>query len=460
MRISTTWMVTLLLSGCAAMPADLGPDPMRTDPSEPGLSLRSSTGERGVLRTGDSLGLRVGELGLLDPDASYRFEVTGAGGALLGEGDVRTDAYGMIFLATVMHDVGEDRRVEAGSTLGVALRGEDGEIAAITAIRLDRVPDLQAPGWNVEEVAPPHIFAADEAGEPANAFAVGGADPGELVGPVHIAGEGFPEQVAGGAVDVYVVRDRDEWRERALPREGDEDWIAGPIEVPVDEDGRLVPTAVLSPERGHVGIYDLLVDVDRDGLFSWRFDAKDGADGLGRVGFTVQYSAAYLRELAQRHVLVNIAYDSHERDGGRWRNEFDAGEPLFLYLNPPVMHRYHYSVTKWIVPHQDFETFWNDPARIEEEGGVEFASLAVSAMDSPPQTGCTNTAPTCFGPSPLGEYEVMAYDVVFDRNGDGRYEPGVDLLDVASADTGGGLLTVEQLRALPAAQRVGFTVRR
>lgn len=455
---STTFLATILLLGCAASTAPPGVRPGRTDPSEAGLSLRSSTGEGGVLRTGDSLGIRVGDLAGLDPETRYRFEVTGAGGGILSEGDVRTDLGGNIYLATVMHDVGEDRRVAAGQTLGVALRGPGGDIAAITSIRLDGLPDLQVPGWNVEEVAPPHIYAANAAGEPANAFAFGGADPGEQVGPVWVAGEGFPDDVAGRSVDVYVASDRDEWLGRAFPQNGDEGWIAGPFEVPVDEFGRLEPTAVLTPER--VGLFDILVDVDRDGLFAWRFDSKDGADGLGRVGFTVQYSAAYLRALEQSHILVNIAYDSHSRDGGTWRNSFGVDEPVFLYLNPPVMHRYHFSVTKWIVAHQDFDGFWNNPELMDPDGALNFQEFAISAMDEPPQTGCTNASPTCWGVVPTGGEEALSFDVVFDRNGDGRYQPGEDLLDVASSDVGGELLTIEAFRALPLEHRVGFTIHR
>ena len=453
-------LVFPLASGCAAS-LGLPDDELDTlDPGATSFALMGSTGERGVLRTGDSLGLRIGDLAALDPETMYRFEVTAPGGALMSEGDVRTDRGGVVFLATVLHDVGEDGRVADGTTLDVSLRDQAGAVRASTAIQLAGVPALQVPGWNVEEPHPPHVFAANAAGEPSNSFAVGGADPGEQVGPVHVAGEGFPESAAGRDVDVYVARDYDEWRGRAMPREGDADWIAGPIAVRVDEEGRSAPTALFTPELAHVGLYDILVDVDRDGAFEWRFDAKDGADGIGRVGFTVQYSQEWLRAREESHILVNIAYDSHSRDDGRWTNDYAAGEPVFLYLNPPVMHRYHFSVTKWIVRHQDFDAFWNNPAMADADGGVEFAHFALSAMDHPPETGCTNTAPTRFGVVPLGDGELEAgFDVVFDRNGDGRYMPGEDLLDIVGGESDGGLVSIDELRALPAAQQRGFVVR-
>ncbi len=446
-----------LVAGCAATlgrPGDTG----ETGSNGSSFALVSSTGEQGVLRTGDSLGVRIGDLADLLPESIYRFEVTAPGGALLSEGDVRTDRSGQVFLATVMHDVGEDGRVTPGTRLDVSLRDEGGVLAAETSLELAGVPALQVPGWNVQEPSPPHVFAADASGAPSNAFAVGGADPGEQVGPVYLAGDGFPENAAGREVDVYVARDRDEWRGLAMPREGDEDWLAGPIAVHVDEEGHVAPTAIFTPELAHVGIYDILVDVDRDGRFEWSFDSKDGADGLGRVGFTVQYSQAWLRAREQSHVLVNIAYDSHHRDGGQWENRYGANDPVFLYLNPPVMYHYHFNVTKWIVRHQDFDAIWNNPEMSDEDGAVNFAEFAINSLDQPTETGCTNSAPVCFGVVPIGGTTDESFDVVFDRNGDGRYMPGEDLLDIVSGDAGGDLVTIEEFRALPPEQQVGFVV--
>jgi hypothetical protein len=112
------------------------------------------------------------------------------------------------------------------------------------------------------------------------------------------------------------------------------------------------------------------------------------------------------------------------------------------------------------VRHQDFDAFWNNPAMADEDGGVQFAQFALSAMDQPPETGCTNTAPTCFGIVPLGDGEMEAgFDVVFDRDGDGRYMPGEDLLDIVGGEAGGELVSIAELRALPAAQQRGFVVR-
>lgn len=425
------------------------------------LALVSSTGESSLLRRGETLSLALMDVGVLDPGRIYRAQVM-IHDRVVSESDVLSDGDGRVLRSAIMHDVGEHGDAYPGDELMVRILDARGVVAAQTPVELS-APALMQRGWAVDEVAPPHIYASDVDGAAQNGFAVGGLGEGEVGGPVHVTGDGFPEEVAGREVDIYVARDADEWRGTRMPTEGDADWVAGPIAVRVSEDGRLPPTAVFTPDLADVGVYDLLVDVDRDGRFEWSFGAKDGADGLQKVGFTVQYSEAWLRERTSRHLLVNIAYDSHDRNGGVWRNEFAADEPVFLYLNPPVMHRYHFEVTKWIVAHQDFETFWNNPAVANADGDVCFAEHETISMAIVTETGCTNTSPTCFGiPDFTGAHEdgaeTASFDVVFDRNGDGCYTPGEDLLDVVGAGTHGDLVSVEDLLRMPPEQRVGFVV--
>jgi hypothetical protein len=81
----------------------------------------------------------------------------------------------------------------------------------------------------------------------------------------------------------------------------------------------------------------------------------------------------------------------------------------------------------------------------------------------PVQRGCTNTGPIDAGPAdfilPEGAEPIDGFDVVFDRNGDGCYMPGTDLLDIVGGDiTRGGLVSYDELMALRPADRVGFRV--
>ncbi|MBW2464601.1 MAG: hypothetical protein JRH11_23340, partial [Deltaproteobacteria bacterium] len=171
---------------------------------------------------------------------------------------------------------------------------------------------------------------------------------------------------------------------------------------------------------------------------------------------------------------TNMAFDSHGRSG-TWANDYMEGEPVFLYLNPPVMHQYHFAATKHIVSHRDFDTFWNDPAMVDAScGGVPFEMLSQRSLEVSTQRGCTNTSPTCFGtvdlpedapavgeePPPAVEEDFVTFDVVFDRDGDGCYDIGEDLLDVMSGNAGGNLVSADEFRALPQEDRVGFRIHR
>jgi len=469
-RVTVPIILCGLLAACANQLGEGGGDGLDvTRHDDSSFALISSTGEIDALRRGETLSVQIG-MGELSPNSVYRAEVV-TDGEVVSATDVLTDLYGGVLLSALMHDVGEEGEVTPGQVLSVRVFDPFGDLAAQTEVSLDAPPILQVPGYNVTEVDPPHVFAADASGAPRNAFAVGGRAAGEIVGPVHVAGDGFPMAAAGGMVHVYAVVDGDDWRGSEMPTAGDPAHVAGPIEAYVDEEGRLQPTAIFEPGLEHVGIYDLLVDVDRDGRFEWNFNSKDGADGLAKVGFTVQYSQQWLEERTSRHLLVNIAYDSHGRGDGAWRNVYSAGEPVFLYLNPPVMHEYHFAVTKVIVRHQDFDAYWNDPSRVDPAcGGVPYRDFETRSMAVVTERGCTNTSPTCFGPIDTfddgedtdgdGTLDTAHFDVVFDRDADGCYDIGEDLLDTVSGDAGGGIISVDDFFSLSPEQRRGFTVSR
>jgi hypothetical protein len=105
------------------------------------------------------------------------------------------------------------------------------------------------------------------------------------------------------------------------------------------------------------------------------------------------------------------------------------------------MHRYHFSVTKYVVAHQDFDAFWNNP---EMETGpndcVPFAEHVVQHLGVPIQQGCTNTGPVNWGPAAMELGNGGAFDVV------------------GGANTGGGLVTFDEFQTIDPADQVGFRV--
>ena len=456
-RIVVSAALVLMVAACGC---SNGAETAQVGFSSSAIVVWNSHGEADRLRIGESLSLETVLAGSLEPNTRYSVSIATRGGPTLAEVQLMTDLRGQFPVQTILHDVGEFDGVQEGSTIDITMAAPGGRTIAGSVTVDDLHERLSGAGWDVNEAVPPHVFAADASGAPQNAFAVGAATlaPGEVGGELYVAGDRFP---ADATFDIYVVRDSDVWAGKRIPQSGETGWIAGPIVARSDADGRLAATKTgFVPGREHLGIYDVLVDLDRNGTFDWSFSHKDGADGEQKVGFTVQYSQNWFKERTSKHILVNLAYDSASRDGGVWRNEFQVGERVFTYVNPPVMLKYHAAATKWVVKHQDWVNYWNSQDPAANTGGVagygrrSIADIAVNNITFKPQNGCTNSPPLITFNAEVGEY-----DMVLDFDGDGFYDIGRDILDVWSGDDQGGLIDPAALEAAPAASRVGFTVR-
>jgi hypothetical protein len=448
-------LATFALGACTDQP-----EQARIGFSSHAIVAWNSHGEAGRLRVGESLSLESMLKGSLEPNARYDVAVTVRGGEPILEAQLMTALDGRLPVQTILHDVGEFDGLAPGTILDITLTSPTGRTISDQLEIASRELERQGIGWDVNEAVPPHLFSADRTGAPQNAFAVGSATlaPGEAGGELYVAGDSFPPDAT---FDVYVVRDADNWVGQKIPQSGDAGWIAGPLVAHSDAKGRLLPLATgFTPGKGDVGIFDILADLDRNGTFDWSFTLKDGADGEQKVGFTVQYSQNWLKERTSKHILVNLAYDSSSRDGGVWRNAYQAGETVFTYVNPPVMRQYHARATKWVVRHQDWATYWNSQEPGANEGGAKgygrrpVEPIAINNVTFKPQNGCTNSPPLVTFNAEPGEY-----DMVLDFDGDGYYDIGRDILDVWSGDDQGGLLDAAVVDAAPASSRVGFVVR-
>jgi hypothetical protein len=435
------------------------------------MAISTSGGEQGLLRSGRSLNIAINKDLKLRANTNYTVVVTNLSTQTeLARADLLSDMDGLIELSTVAHDVGEFDDVGERDTLNVKVTHPDsGVLAEDDVPMMPSLPKFEAHGFQIDEVQPPHLFSADSTGRPQNAFVVGGPpDEGEVAGPIYAAGKGFPTGVE--TVDLYIVKDGDRWKNQPMPQPSDASFVAGPVLGKL-QNGTLPPTSLgWVPETKHVGIYDILVDVDRNGTFDYSFSAKDGADGEEKVGFTVQYGAAWLRlkaAMAGKHLLVNLAYTSSSRSGGTWANSYSQSSKIYSYVNPPVQKgSRHGYVQKLLVAHQDWSQFWNNPDKMVQGGPGGFGRIpindhVVQGTGGTPQQGCTNSPPvTLVNPNALPQNggQRRKFDVVFDYGKDGYYDLGVDFLDVVSTRTDGALLTAEDLKGIPDDQIFGFEV--
>lgn len=438
------------------------------------MAITNAEGELEVLRIGTSLNLTALPELKLKANSIYKVQVTNVStGTELARADLLSDMAGLIELSTVAHDIGEFDDVQDRHTLSVKIADPKG--ATITDLTIPVTPHevhFEGHGFSVDEVQPPHVFSVDGSGKALNSFVVGGApDPGEVAAPIYVAGNGFP--ASASQVDIYIVKDRDSWQgkdgqAKDIPQPGSADYILGPVIGSVDR-GILRATALAwTPAGKDIGPYDILVDVDRNGKFDYSFSAKDGADGEQKVGFTIQYGAAWYRAKAAmegKHLLVNLAYDSSSRSGS-WANSYTKASKIYSYVNPPVQSAgRHAFVTKLVVVHQSWQNFWNNPEKYTQTAGggegVFIGDKVAQATGATTQNSCTNSPPVAvINPQdlPVDQANPLKFDIVFDYDGDGYYTPGKDLLDVVAHQTNGDLVSAKDLQSLSDDQIFGFQV--
>lgn len=454
-RLALMAVVSLALAACGPEDPNYGKSEGLTM-AQARIALKSSAAES-VLRIGNALTLESIDFSeKLQPNTKYSVQVAHLGQALF-QGALLTNMEAKFETSTLSHDVGEfGDGFKDGDKVEVKL--DDGTTTIKGTIQIEgRV--FQGPGWTVDEVSTPHVYSAGPDGQPTNAFVVGGQADGEVKGPIYVAGDHFP---ADSTVDVYVVKDRDEWKNRAFPKPGEPDYIAGPISVQIDAEGKmpLTSTGFAPSASDHLGPYDIIVDTDRNGTFDWSLTVKDAADGENKVGFTVQYSQAYLQQMTSKHLVVNLAYDNKSRNAGNYRNSYTAGM-VYGYVNPPVFNSrpdYHTRGIYVMIEHQSWEKFWNNPDPKLDMGCPGCRDLSPFTVQTgggggdfgvPLQPGCMNGPPVALlnakanATNNAGQ-PVKGFDLIFLANRKDSsslvYIPGRDLLDLNMVDGTSGLV--------------------
>ena len=582
--IWTMGLTAIFLTACGLEDPDLG----RTGYGSTTMAITNAEGENDVLRSGTSLNLKTTAANVLTPDTFYNVVVTNnRTKSVLSKAQLLTDSKGQLELSSVAHDLGEFDDVKDEDTLMINVQDPANNTALDAQIPITpHIPDFQGHGFQVDEVQPPHIFSADKAGKPVNAFVVGASPTkDETAATIYVVGKGFPSKV--NSVHVYVAKDSDKWQGKSMPKSGEAAHVHGPVTVAIT-DGKMA-TLALTWKPGHkdLGPYDILVDVNRDGSYDYSFTAKDGADGENKVGVTIQYSAnwfaakrdsestvssrdqakksyeaanaaatkaekiaagneakkkaaqaraeankaktayntaeaaatkakaafspswadatvcaaqvkpaadaakiaseaadkaaklvnetieaqkiwdaktlAVREKMASQHLIVNLAYSSSGRGKGSWANTYSSKARIYTYINPPIQKgSRHAWLTKWIVKHQSFKTFWNNPD-MYKNGKIKispFSYHGTTGIKGSIQKSCTNSSPVAII-NPGGVKVIdgpKMYDIVFDYNSDGYYEIGKDFIDIQSNNAGSGVQSGKQMMSLPDDKIYGFKV--
>ena len=168
-------------------------------------------------------------------------------------------------------------------------------------------------------------------------------------------------------------------------------------------------------------------------------------------------------KMASQHLIVNLAYNSKSRGKGQWANSYSSKVRVYTYINPPIQKgARHAWLTKWVVKHQSWTKFWNNPD-IYKNGQVKISPYAYhggGGVIGSIQKSCTNSAPVAIinpGKKVFGD-EPQYYDIVFDYDGDGNYDIGKDFIDIQSNNNSSGVQSGKDLMNKKDDQIYGFKV--
>jgi hypothetical protein len=237
---------------------------------------------------------------------------------------------------------------------------------------------------------------------------LGETDCGFFYGePIYTCGENFPSNTL---VAIYIVEDQCYW-EYCDPLSD----VSNNVEMVVTSpDGTLINTCIWPVTVAvDIGAYDVIVDVDMDGIYS--------------IGDVVYYEAIVGVTIAEEagrgdHIEDEIAAEYvGPPNYGNHKDYFDIGEPVYAYVNPSS--RSNIPVGSRADVYVYLDRLWTDGDVLSDADDVSGGHETMS-----PQFNCNNQWFTLIWPA-AQKVEHGYYDVIIDCDRDGRYDIGYDLLD-------------------------------
>lgn len=225
--------------------------------------------------------------------------------------------------------------------------------------------------------------------------------------PVYAQGQGFPDNTQ---VAIYVVEDQWEW-EFCEPLF---DVSGGAEMVGTTQFGGITNTCIwTSPTTTEIGTYDIVVDVDLNGIYS----VADALFSERIVGFTVAKEATRGNHIEDDIAAEYVGWP----DYGSNKDYFNIGEKVYAYVNPSSRSNIPPGSRADIYVYLD--RLWNDGDPLSDADDVSGIHETLS-----PSGTCNNYYITLIWPA-ASKVEHGYYDVIIDCDRDGKYDAGYDLLD-------------------------------
>lgn len=221
----------------------------------------------------------------------------------------------------------------------------------------------------------------------------------------------------GASVDIYIVADRCNQGYASGVSLQDVSGGMETVTVNYNASGLFTTATPVWATPATTGIFDVIVDVDKSGTYSTGdlVEIVDQAptdtastNGLCAAGFTVQSTCnattGYITQIAVNRTRANSDSFSKARN-----------EDIYAQLNPECRVAYHAWVYKYVVAHRDT---WS---------GGEALTDVIDVTKDQVQFGCTNQGLRLV--APINLIATGCYDIVFDANGNGVYDIGLDAVD-------------------------------
>ncbi|MBP7561386.1 MAG: carboxypeptidase regulatory-like domain-containing protein [Armatimonadetes bacterium] len=310
-------------------------------------------------------------------------------GALVAQGSLITDGEGKIPATAIARSIG----VLSGSGIGqytLLVTSEGTEVGRSTFV--------------VTEGSRPLVHASDATGKPVLRFTRNGDTS------VWVAARKLPPSTE---ISVFIVPDSPRWKNG----DGLDPANGRVVEGTTDAGGKLLVEVWPAPDRA--GAYDVVLDLDNDGLLS----PDDVVTGVWTTGFVVADDPLVRGEV---DLVTRLACGEDVYAAGP-RGQLGSDESLFVFGAPPVDGALTaVAGSIHVVPHRDT---WAD--------GDELISRRAGGV-SPPAIDPAGLTRVLAWPEPM---LPGRYDIVVDVDGNGVYTKGTDLVDNISAGEAGVIVS-------------------
>jgi hypothetical protein len=364
----------------------------------------------------------------LVPRAGYTVRVVGRDGQTIRELRLSADAAGRIPETILWHNIGvlplpRERRPDRA----YVTRLPEWEMAdaryinqsyTLQVLRDNQI--VRATEFRVtDRRTRPRLYAADAQGYPTSGFILGQDN-------VWVVGENFPK---GSVIRLWVVPNRDGWQDGDLLKDVTRQHAEGPpglLELQGEQTSfkKLLWRAPLTS----LGSYDIVAEVL---TYPWGHYHGQSQAQVQNIVSHVSYSGFVIQRRPGEAEPLEMDLAGTRQSPLTYKDAFLTTENVYVGVDPTVQPAYiGQTAAIYIVPDKT-DAQWLPGTTLQDVTGY-VETVTIYGV-------CGNCWATLAWPAPLTPGK---YDVILDFNQNGKYDPGIDLID--SLDPAG--FTVSEIR--------------